>query len=451
MVEISRAEQWPLNLYPENGENAEMVLSHYAIVVEYEGGYIIHHTITWCMYYLTADEYANILENKEFRRLRIVLDKNIDEDSIAETAFLKRAEWPYKFTYKHNNAFVIFTTTACNARCPYCYEKGIPTFRMTKRVADGVVDYIKNVHTGPIHLRWFGGEPLLNTEIIDYIIDKLEADGIEFSSSIISNSSLLYKYVDSLDKWKVNQIQITFDGIGKKYDEIKGYVGATGSTFDDVVRGIHEAIKRSNAYISVRINVSFDNVDDLDEILQYMSDNFKKYKDMGRLSIHFGRIFEVFMEDTGEDIYRLNRRISEIIEKHKDIVNYDREKYPSIIKKHECSHCSASKGRAVVINPLGKIGPCEHWNENEVFGDVFNGITCGEEKLEEWRIKSGENIAFCKQVRCPLMPTCIRYRKCDSCPYCKDERRFNTEMREIKEKIKATYEYYLQKIKERNI
>ena len=46
MIEISRAEEWPLKLYPEVETPTKDVLSHYALIIEHDGGYIIHHTIT---------------------------------------------------------------------------------------------------------------------------------------------------------------------------------------------------------------------------------------------------------------------------------------------------------------------------------------------------------------------------------------------------------------------
>lgn len=444
MVEISKAEQWVIKLYPENAENAEMALSHYAIVVEYEGGYVLHHTITWSMYYMTAEEYANILENEELKRVRIVLDKNIDEDTIAEKAFLKRAEWPYEFTYTKANSFVIFTTTACNARCPYCYEKGIKTIRMTKKVAEDVVQFIKRVHTRDISIRWFGGEPLLNTEIIDYICSRLKEENIGLTSTMISNSSLLYKYADRLKDWNLKRIQITLDGVGEKYDKIKNYVNTSGSTFEDVVKGIHAAVA-NDVFVSIRINVSLENIDTLDEIASFIRDNFNEYITQGKLGVNVGRIFGVMCEESGEQAVELNQKIFAAAERNPDILSDELVAYPEIIKKKNLSYCSASKGGGVVINPIGKISPCEHWKDYEVIGDVVSGLT-DHEKAEEWRIKSGENIAFCKEHRCPLMPTCIRYRKCDALPYCKNEHRMEVQIEEKRKSIRATYKYFLDKI-----
>ena len=59
----------------------------------------------------------------------------------------------------------ILTTTACNARCSYCYENGAVLSTMDPDTAEKTAELIiRNYQTQPtdIVLEWFGGEPLLN-------------------------------------------------------------------------------------------------------------------------------------------------------------------------------------------------------------------------------------------------------------------------------------------------
>jgi len=446
MIQISKPEDWPLKEYPENGNDCEMKLSHYTVVTNYKNGYILHHTITWSMFYLTAEEYQHIFENEKFIKYRIVLDKDIDEDPIAERVYLRRAQWSHPFTYDKINGYVIMTTTACNARCPYCYEQGLKAINMTKKTAENVVQFIKKKHTKDVTIRWFGGEPLLNTKIMDYISDRLAEEGIPYSSTMISNSSLLYKCVDHFEKWNLKSVQVTFDGVKEKYDEIKNYVGVSGSTFDKVVEGIRTAVEKSEAHISIRINISFENLDTLEETLSYIRSEFAEYLKSRRVSVYVAAIFEIRMEETGEDFVRLSKQAAEIVKKYPDVVSQSLTWYPELTKKMDLSYCSASKGGGMVINPLGEITPCEHWHGENVIGNVVDGITASTETLEDWRIKSTENIEFCKKMRCPLLPTCNHYHKCEASPRCKNEHRFNLQIDEKKKSLVTTFEYYLQKV-----
>ena len=45
------------------------------------------------------------------------------------------------------SSYVIFTTTDCNARCFYCYEKGTPRIKMSKKTAEDVANFIVNEYT----------------------------------------------------------------------------------------------------------------------------------------------------------------------------------------------------------------------------------------------------------------------------------------------------------------
>ena len=112
--------------------------------------------------------------------------------------------------------FTVFTTTGCNARCPYCYEHGIDAISMNNKVAIDTAKYI-NISRMPntkIHLKWFGGEPLLNGDAINTICEYLINANVDFFSSITSNGYLFDKYTNEeiIEKWHLKRVQITLDG-----------------------------------------------------------------------------------------------------------------------------------------------------------------------------------------------------------------------------------------------
>ena len=72
------------------------------------------------------------------------------------------------------SVYRIFSTTDCNARCFYCYEKDIVHSYMSNTTADDIAQFIiKHVGNRSCLIQWFGGEPLMNTEAIDIITSKL--------------------------------------------------------------------------------------------------------------------------------------------------------------------------------------------------------------------------------------------------------------------------------------
>lgn len=89
------------------------------------------------------------------------------------------------------NSFTIVPTTDCNARCFYCYENGCRKYSMDEKTAHDAASFVtNNISSNKVHLRWFGGEPLVGAKTIDIICQDLHDAGVEISSDIISNGYL---------------------------------------------------------------------------------------------------------------------------------------------------------------------------------------------------------------------------------------------------------------------
>lgn len=152
----------------------------------------------------------------------------------------------------------ILTTTECNARCYYCFEHGIRQYPMTREIADATVKYIKkNYPEKQLAINWFGGEPLLNFEIIKYITAQLKESGYEIISHITTNGSLLTKeMIDYLQReYSDLSFQITIDEIGAKYGEVKRYIDiAKEKAYGRVVQNITQLLDR---HITTNVRLNF--------------------------------------------------------------------------------------------------------------------------------------------------------------------------------------------------
>ena len=98
----------------------------------------------------------------------ILVDNKYDEKQLIDASRARRV-------FNERSAYLrILTTTACNARCEYCYEKGFKIETMTLETANKLVDYIlKLPRMDKFYIHWFGGEPLLNENIIDLVMKKV--------------------------------------------------------------------------------------------------------------------------------------------------------------------------------------------------------------------------------------------------------------------------------------
>ena len=211
-----------------------MKKSIYNFIVKHNNYFMLFNALYGTSIILNNEEFNNFNNfscneenNSALIKMGFYVDNEIDEVKL----YLTRNR--FSIENSNNLSFRIFTTTKCNAKCFYCYEHGVETFDMTKETADEVITFITNRLIGQksLNIQWFGGEPLVNYEIINYIIDKinpyLKANNIMFSSTMVSNGLLFNENIVKMAKeiWNLKKIQITLDGYGEDYNRIKNYWG----------------------------------------------------------------------------------------------------------------------------------------------------------------------------------------------------------------------------------
>lgn len=105
-------------------------------------------------------------------------------------------------------------TEKCNLACPYCYVANRDQF-MTREAFDKALEdiefYSKKAGCDRVHISYFGGEPLLNWELIKYAIPKVNAKG--WSQIIISNMTLITQEIADFCKSHNVRFSWSFDGI----------------------------------------------------------------------------------------------------------------------------------------------------------------------------------------------------------------------------------------------
>jgi uncharacterized protein len=85
---------------------------------------------------------------------------------------------------------------------------------------------------------WYGGEPLLAIDTIDYLTQeflKLCGDKVKYTAAMVTNGYNLNKdNVNRLKKLKVKRVQITIDGPKIIHDERRKLSNGKGS-FDKII------------------------------------------------------------------------------------------------------------------------------------------------------------------------------------------------------------------------
>ena len=150
---------------------------------------------------------------------------------------------------------VLNVSNVCNLNCCYCYAKGgsygeDESF-MEENVAIRTVDYFYNRYNDINSIQFFGGEPLLNPEIIqtvcEHILDKYNKNKIQKLPvfAVVTNGTIMSsKILEILSDYKI-QITVSIDGPQFIHDPLRGQ-----GTYDKIIENI-EYLKNENITIGV--------------------------------------------------------------------------------------------------------------------------------------------------------------------------------------------------------
>jgi len=113
------------------------------------------------------------------------------------------------------NLHIFVVTLRCDHSCPYCQvsrqSEDKSSFDMTRDMADKSLDFVFRSPSPAIKIEFQGGEPLLNFELIKYIVDSAESRnrvaGRDLAFVIATTLSLINDEI--LDFCKLHKIQIS--------------------------------------------------------------------------------------------------------------------------------------------------------------------------------------------------------------------------------------------------
>jgi len=295
----------------------------------------------------------------------------------------------------------VLTTLDCNARCYYCYEKGVTKSSMTPQTARQVVEFIKNNYDGKIvSFSWFGGEPLYNHTIIDIICSELQKLNISYESHMITNAYLVYEHFDKIiNFWNVKRLQITLDGIGVEYNKIKNYIyGKSIDAFNVIIDNI-ERLLSYNIRVVLRVNFNPMNIKAAQETIEFV---FQRFGNNSNL-----RVYGAWL--TGDKIPSPQDYIGDshpLLEIYRTLLNcgyiQDIEDLGIATK---LLNCSVYRNKWYVVNIDGNLYKCQHAIVDgacEAIGDIYDGVI-NIPTLNKWQGLSYP-MEECKKCKC--LPIC---------------------------------------------
>ena len=398
-----------------DGADKRVKVSNYAVPFKYRGKFLFNE-LTRQFIELTDEEWEQIPfgetfdydENNDVIRKLFEDYYIIPEDTDETEQYLSLNRLMRAFKKRPNGivGYTIFPTSTCNAKCVYCFEENFVGYTMTKEIQEQVVRYILETRATDqkIMLLWFGGEPLIGAKIIDYISNELTKNGVDFSSMIVTNASLLTE--DIADKmknsWNVQQVQITLDGTQEEYDARKCYIDDSKSWFPQAITAIHRVHDRGIPCL-IRLNTDRDNVENLRELIDYLAVEFP---DKDKLFVYPGLLQQLMRDQNAMHMW------GEIA----SLMTYAKSKgfgsaglRKAYLRSTACSYDDYE--HSSVIDPRGKLTKCQHIEDDSRFyTDIFNYKEI--QNMDAWKEICRPSKLREKCRGCSYLPACTEFDRC---------------------------------------
>ncbi len=342
-------------------------------------------------HYLVPDDYD---EHQQVLNLRLILQRFMLRDPSGPEPIMR---------------YTILPTSACNARCYYCYEHGVRKVTMTEQTADDVVRFIAEHCDGKeIAIRWFGGEPTVAAHRIDQICEGLLSRGVRYSSTMTTNGYLFDEEMVLRAKslWHLTSAMISVDGTEAHYNEIKDFADARDNPYQRVLGNIGLLLD-AGILVAMRMNFDVGNYRDFRDLLEEAKKRYHGHKLLrvyafpvkGEYPSKDGEVHHGGLEWSVDRLVELNDMACAAGLFHR------RSALPSLF--FTC--CAAGDPSSMVISPEGNLARCTSIfeREDQVVGTVADGFAV-QDYCGAWRRLADP--AKCSD--CALFPSCVLVAGC---------------------------------------
>jgi len=393
-------------------------LSAFTYLFSADRAVLAHNTLTGATAVLTEEEWALMQQTaKQPATGALLQDRGLAE--LTEYGFLTAENTDDYEQYRKavtvlrlmsremagTKTYTILPTTACNARCVYCYEEGMPVCSMNAETADRTAEFIRKTRwEDKIKLVWFGGEPLVGSRIISRICGRLTEMNVPFRSKIVTNATLMTPELlaEAISVWRLESAQVSVDGEKAAYAARKRYADPAAHHYD----GMMDAVERMlDAGIRVTLRCKYD-ADNLDGLKTYIDDVKARFGGRENLAFYPAMLFQAKDKENGIETYRKAQAVAAYAE---ECGLKGRTEKAFRLKLNLCGADSGDK--SVVIAPDGRLYHCEHLPGNTSFGSIFDPETavCSDKRAD---LPAGTQ---CRT--CCFLPQCTPFYR-NGCPDC---------------------------------
>lgn len=179
------------------------------------------------------------------------------------------------------SSMILQVTQQCNLRCSYCAYSGAyhnrthNSARMSFETAKKAIDFFlaKTRESSNIHFGFYGGEPLLEFDLIKCCVSYIKkvVEGKTVSFGITTNGTLLTDAIIQFLYENDFQLTVSIDGSKQEHDSCRVFPDGSGS-FDIVMRNIRRVKELYSDYANkLMVSTVISPKADLNNMLEYFT------------------------------------------------------------------------------------------------------------------------------------------------------------------------------------
>lgn len=303
-------------------------------------------------------------------------------------------------------AFALWTTTACNMQCTYCYEGNNKESQfMSQEVMNQALGFIKSITNSrqdeEIIVDFHGGEPLLQFNLIRKVVEELRnkfKDKVAFG--ITTNGTIMTDEIaDFLCEEFYYSLSISLDGNEESHNLNRRLSDGRGS-YDKTVRSAKLLLARRSD-VRVRPTINTITVSNLyDSIMHLIKLGFKT---IAPAVDYFDLAWDKSFMNILEEQLRMIKN-----ELNKQEYNDIRVGMINDYRKDKIGDCSGGVN-SFHINPNGRIYPCALavGNPKYLLGSVSSGLLYSNiDKFHAMNVIQNEYCSGCSHKKACLSSRC---------------------------------------------
>ena len=268
---------------------------------------------------------------------------------------------------------VLLVTTACNARCVYCYRDDEAPREMTPDVAYAALDLA--LRSGePFHVQLAGGEPTLAPDLVERIGARLRETGAAATLAIQTNGTCINaRFVEICRRYRID-VGISVDGPPETQERLRGQAAAV----------FHGLAFLAEAGITARVTtvLTSENSDQLARLALALS-SYGNITGFG-LDALVDKGRAVLNKDLSPDKNHVISGIRDLVntmltleKNHRSRLRWReldaaRAALAGTVREHD--YCHACRGESLTVHPDGTVYPCAQTvgDPSAAVGTVFN-------------------------------------------------------------------------------